>query len=92
MSEETSPAESGHGPVRRRAIAIMTPVFVVLLVAMLLLGTTLVLLQIAGLLIVNPDVIIGTAEALSPWAFGVGGALGIWTLLLSYAHGWKPAD
>lgn len=92
MSEEKTPAEDARGPVRRRAIALMTPVFVVLLAAMLLVATALVLLQIAGLLLANGSFVVAVADALNPWAFGIGGALGIWTLLLSYAHGWKPAD
>ncbi|KQQ03432.1 hypothetical protein ASG06_07875 [Rathayibacter sp. Leaf185] len=70
----------------------MTAVFVVLLVTMLVLGTILVLLQILGLIVVNGDLISAVAAALNPWTFGVAGVLGIWTLLLSYAHGWKPAD
>ncbi len=92
MSEEKTPAENPHGPVRGRAIALMTPVFVVLLAAMLLVGTVLVLLQVVGLVTANGAFVVGIADALNPWAFGIGGALGIWTLLLSYAHGWKPAD
>lgn len=92
MSEEKTPEESPHGPVRRRAIALMTPVFVVLLAAMLIVGTLLVLLQIAGLIGANGAFIVAVADALNPWAFGIGATLGIWTLLLSYAHGWKPAD
>lgn len=92
MSEDKTPAENPHGPVRRRAIALMTPVFVVLLAAMLLVGTVLVLLQVVGLVTANGSFVVGVADALNPWAFGIGGALGIWTLLLSYAHGWKPAD
>ncbi|OUE32171.1 hypothetical protein BFL35_01340 [Clavibacter michiganensis] len=92
MSEEKPPAETTHGPARLRAIRVMTAVFVALLVAMLALGTVLVLLQIVGLVIVDGGLITGAAAALSPWTFGVAGVLGIWTLLLSYVHGWKPAD
>jgi hypothetical protein len=52
----------------------------------------LVLLQVVGLVIVDGGLITGASAALSPWTFGVAGVLGIWTLLLSYVHGWKPAD
>jgi hypothetical protein len=92
MSEESAPRDTPHGPGRQRAISLMTTVFVVLLVTMLVLGTILVLLQIVGLIVVNGAFISGVSAALSPWTFGVAGVLGIWTLLLSYAHGWKPAD
>jgi hypothetical protein len=92
MSEEKPPTDTPHGPARLRAISIMTTVFVILLVTMLVLGTVLVVLQIVGLVLVNGAVITGASAALSPWTFGVAGVLGIWTLLLSYAHGWKPAD
>lgn len=92
MSEQSAPRDTPHGPARQRIISIMTAVFVVLLVSMLVLGTILVLLQVIGLVIVNGAVISGVSAALSPWTFGVAGVLGIWTLLLSYAHGWKPAD
>jgi len=92
MPEETAPRDTPHGPRRQRVVSLMTTVFVVLLVTMLVLGTILVLLQIVGLIVVNGAVISGVSSALSPWTFGVAGVLGIWTLLLSYAHGWKPAD
>jgi hypothetical protein len=92
MPEESAPRDTPHGPGRERVISLMTTVFVVLLVAMLVLGTILVLLQILGLIVVNGAFISGASAALSPWTFGVAGVLGIWTLLLSYAHGWKPAD
>lgn len=92
MSEESAARDTPHGPGRLRLISVMTTVFVVLLVTMLVLGTILVLLQILGLIVVNGGLISGAAAALSPWTFGVAGVLGIWTLLLSYAHGWKPAD
>jgi hypothetical protein len=92
MSEESAPRDTPPGPGRQRVISLMTTVFVVLLVAMLVLGTILVLLQIVGLIVVNGAFISGVSAALSPWTFGVAGVLGIWTLLLSYAHGWKPAD
>ncbi|MBF4461538.1 MULTISPECIES: hypothetical protein [unclassified Rathayibacter] len=92
MPEESAPRDTPHGPGRQRVISVMTTVFVVLLVTMLVLGAILVLLQIAGLIVVNGGFITEVSAVLSPWTFGVAGVLGIWTLLLSYAHGWKPAD
>ena len=91
MPEDTEP-RTPHGPRRQRTITVMTAIFVALLVLMLALGTILVLLQIVGLVIVNGAVITGVAAFLSPLTFGVAGVLGIWTLLLSYAYGWKPAE
>jgi hypothetical protein len=81
-----------HGPARRRVIRVMTAVFVALLVLMLLLGTAMVLLQLVGVVALSADLVSGASNALAPWAYGVGGALGIWTLLLSYANGWKPTE
>jgi hypothetical protein len=70
----------------------MTTVFVVLLVSMLALGTVMVLLQLVGVLVLNAALVSGAVSVLAPWTFGVGGALGIWTLLLAYAHGWKSNE
>jgi hypothetical protein len=80
------------GPTRQRIAAGMTTVFVVLLVSMLALGTVMVLLQLVGVLVLNAVLVSGVVSVLAPWTFGVGGALGIWTLLLAYAHGWKSNE
>jgi hypothetical protein len=80
------------GPTRQRIAAGMTTVFVVLLVSMLALGTVMVLLQLVGVLVLNAALVSGVVSVLAPWTFGVGGALGIWTLLLAYAHGWKSNE
>ena len=89
MADSTGPT---MGPTRTRIAAGMTTVFVVLLVSMLALGTVMVLLQLVGVLILNAALVSGAVSALAPWTFGVGGALGIWTLLLAYAHGWKSNE
>ena len=88
---DTTP-EPTHGPARRQLIRVMTAVFVVLLVSMLIVGTVFVLAQLAGVLGASPGLITAAEAAISPWAFGIGTTLGIWTLLLSYAHGWKPSE
>lgn len=86
------PDEAAHGPVRTKAIKAMSAIFVVLLVLMLALGTVLVLAQLAGLVVLSGNFIGGVWDALSPWVFGTAGVLGIWTLLLAYVSGYKPAD
>jgi hypothetical protein len=89
LADSTGPA---MGPTRQRIAAGMTTVFVVLLVSMLALGTVMVLLQLVGVLVLNAALVSGVVSVLAPWTFGVGGALGIWTLLLAYAHGWKSNE
>lgn len=81
-----------HGPRRTRLIQIMTAVFVVLLVAMLLTGTVLVLTQLVGVAVLSADLVAGVDAVMGPVVFGIAGTLGIWTLLLSYANGWKPSE
>ena len=88
---DTTP-EPTHGPLRQQLIRVMTAVFVVLLVSMLIVGTVFVLAQLVGVLGMNGGLITAAEAAISPWAFGIGATLGIWTLLLSYAHGWKPSE
>ena len=90
MSDTTPEPE--HGPVRRRLVRAMTAVFVVLLVSMLVVGTIFVLTQLVGVVGLRADLVTSAESAISPWAFGIGATLGIWTLLLSYAHGWKPSE
>jgi hypothetical protein len=80
------------GPTRTRIAAGMTTVFVVLLVSMLALGSVMVLLQLVGVLLLNAALVSSAVTALAPWTFGLAGALGIWTLLLAYAHGWKSNE
>lgn len=89
MADSTGPT---MGPTRKRIAAGMTTVFVVLLVSMLALGTVMVLLQLVGVLILDAPLVSAAVSALAPWTFGLGGALGIWTLLLAYAHGWKSNE
>ncbi|OIH99584.1 MULTISPECIES: hypothetical protein [unclassified Curtobacterium] len=89
MADPTGPTT---GPTRKRIATGMTAVFVVLLVSMLALGTVMVLLQLVGVLVLDAALVSAAAAALAPWTFGVGGALGIWTLLLAYAHGWKSNE
>ncbi|MEK6309843.1 MAG: hypothetical protein V4737_11445 [Curtobacterium sp.] len=89
MADTTGPS---MGPTRRRIATGMTTVFVVLLVSMLALGTVMVLLQLVGVLFLNAALVESAVTALAPWTFGVGGTLGIWTLLLAYAHGWKSNE
>jgi hypothetical protein len=66
--------------------------FVTLLVAMLIMGTVLVLLQLAGLLIGYSEFIIGVSKTLGPLTYSVAAAFGTFTLVLAMAHGWKSAD
>ena len=89
MADTTGPST---GPTRRSLAAGMTTVFVVLLVSMLALGTVMVLLQLIGVLVLDAALVGAAVTALAPWTFGIGGALGIWTLLLAYAHGWKSNE
>ncbi|WP_144764934.1 hypothetical protein [Curtobacterium sp. 9128] len=89
MSDTTGPT---MGPTRRRVAAAMTTVFVVLLVSMLALGTVMVLLQLVGVVVLDAALVSSTVAVLAPWTFGLGGALGIWTLLLAYVHGWKSNE
>ncbi|MCI9888786.1 hypothetical protein JT358_09975 [Micrococcales bacterium 31B] len=81
-----------HSPRRARLIAFMTPVFVGLLWLMLLVGTALVLLQLAGVMFLSATLVNSAAAWLSPVAYWLGGLLGVWTLLLAYANGWKSND
>jgi hypothetical protein len=85
-------AGPGFGPRRKALIRVMTMLFVGLLLAMLVLGTVLVLLQLAGLLIGNSDFIIGVSKTFGPITYWVAAAFGTFTLLLAMAHGWKSAD
>jgi hypothetical protein len=85
-------ADPHVGPRRKALIRVMTALFVMLLVTMLALGTVLVLLQFAGLLISNSDFIIGASKTLGPPTYWVSAAFGTFTLLLALAHGWKSAD
>lgn len=89
MADSTGPS---MGPTRTRIAAGMTTVFVVLLVSMLALGSVMVLLQLVGVLVLNAALVSSAVSALAPWTFGLAGALGIWTLLLAYAHGWKSNE
>lgn len=89
MSDTTGPT---MGPTRRRVAAAMTTVFVVLLVSMLALGTVMVLLQLVGVVVLDAALVSSAVAVLAPWTFGLGGALGIWTLLLAYVHGWKSNE
>ncbi|MEY9776300.1 hypothetical protein [Arthrobacter sp. MW3 TE3886] len=86
--------ESGprFGPARKSLIRMLTMLFVALLVTMLLLGTVLVLLQLAGLLIGNSDFIIAVSRTLGPVTYWVAAAFGTFTLILAKAHGWKSTD
>lgn len=89
MSDNAGPA---MGPTRGRIAAAMTTVFVVLLVSMLAFGTVMVLLQLVGVLVLDAALVSNAVAVLAPWTFGLGGALGIWTLLLAYVHGWKSNE
>jgi len=89
LADSTGPS---MGPTRTRIAAGMTTVFVVLLVSMLALGSVMVLLQLVGVLLLNAALVSSAVTALAPWTFGLAGALGIWTLLLAYAHGWKSNE
>ncbi|KUM32548.1 hypothetical protein [Arthrobacter sp. EpRS71] len=91
-SQKNIDAGPGFGPRRNAMIRVLTMVFVALLVAMLLLGTVLVLLQLAGLLIGSSDFIIGVSKTLGPLTYWVAAAFGTFTLILAMAHGWKSAD
>lgn len=91
MTDKATP-EPQHGPARQRLIRLMTTVFVVLLVSMLIVGTVLVLTQLVGVIGLNADLVTAAESVVSPIAFGIAAVLGIWTLLLSYAHGWKPSE
>ncbi|MFK0005367.1 hypothetical protein [Paenarthrobacter sp. NPDC090522] len=85
-------AGAGFGPRRKALIKVLTMLFVALLLAMLVLGAVLVLLQLAGLLIGNSEFIIGVSKTLGPITYWVAAAFGTFTLILAMAHGWKSAD
>ena len=80
------------GPGRQKLAKSLTVVFVVLLVAMLVLGTVQVLLQLVGLIIGNGDFIVSTAAAIGPFTYAVAAAFGTITFFVAWAYGWKGGD
>ena len=86
------PVDPAFGPFRRGLIRILTGLFVVLLVAMLLLGTVLVLLQLVGVVTANGQFVIDVEKTLGPWTYGVAAAFGTLTLFVALAYGWKSTD
>ena len=78
--------------MRSRLTVWMTWAFVVLLVAMFVIAGCLVALQVVGLVSSNASLVTGAAAQLKPWLFRVSAIFGVWTLLLAYVAGWKPAE
>lgn len=84
--------EGGLSPFRRRLVAVMTPLFVVLLAVMLVGGAVLALSQLALLAVGDSTGIVAVADTLNPVVFGLAATVGVLSLLLAYAHGWKAAE
>jgi len=80
------------GPGRQKLARGLTFVFVVLLVAMLVLGTVQVLLQLVGLIIGSGGFVVGAAAAIGPWTYAVAAAFGTSTFFVAWAYGWKGGD
>ncbi|MEU0068810.1 hypothetical protein ABZ027_04525 [Streptomyces sp. NPDC006332] len=78
--------------VRQAADTVLTALFRLSLMLMLALGTTVVLLQAAGLVTASAGLIEGTAETLQPILFALSAGFGVLTLLLSYTRGWKTGE
>lgn len=92
MSNHSLPINPAFGPVRRRITMVLVALFVVALVAMLALGTVVVLLQLAGLLGGQAQFIIDVEQAVGPATYAVSAAFGVITLLVALAFGWKTHD
>jgi hypothetical protein len=80
------------GPVRQKLAKALTVVFVVLLVAMLVLGTIQVLLQIVGLIIGSGDFIVSSAATIGPWTYAIAAAFGTISFFVAWSYGWKGGD
>jgi hypothetical protein len=88
-STQSNPA---FGPTRRGIIRVLTALFVIGLVAMLLLGAVVVLLQLGGLLFNDAAFIINVEKILGPPTYAVSAGFGVITLLVALASGWKSND
>ena len=92
MSSLSLPVNPKFSPFRRGLARLLTVLFVVALGSMLVLGTILVLLQLGGVLVADGDFVIAAEKALGPITYGVAAALGVLTLLVAEAYGWKSTD
>jgi hypothetical protein len=95
MSTNTPPSlpvDPAFGPARRGLIRVVTILFVLLLIAMLALGTLLVALQLFALVTGDGQFVIDAEKTVGPWTYGIAAAFGTLTLVVALAHGWKSTD
>lgn len=86
------PLNPQFSPGRRRLARVLTVVFVILLAAMLILGTVQVLAQLGGLIVGSGSFVISAAKTLGPYTYAVSAAFGTITFFVAWAYGWKGGD